>query len=339
VWTWLETADSLILTLAELETMLREPVRDKRYLDTRLGPSVKAYLSWKENEAGAAERTLDQYERDLAKMCAFLANHTIGEVTTDELREVRDTFPKGSRRRVTAVYRDFWRWLYQEGRIDSDPMARVRYPKGEPVRVLGVFTPDEEAQLISAQALIRDRLGVAVLLSAGLRAGEIRHLRVEDVDLTDGWSPCAAGKAGKVELCPSADGSYGCLKSSFWFRSPSLTASRGEARRLHPLPDGCRPVWADLERSIASDGAVHLLALVEPMLRAGGNPIPEATHVPPYVRDKADPYDWQCGGDPKGSRPCIRSNHDRCVYAPGSRRRGHRCGDDGSGRAKSFRSG
>jgi hypothetical protein len=44
-------------------------MRDKRYLDTRLGKSVRAYLSWKENEAGAAERTLDQYERDLAPLC------------------------------------------------------------------------------------------------------------------------------------------------------------------------------------------------------------------------------------------------------------------------------
>ena len=62
-------AKTVTLTLAELETMLREPMRDKRYLDTRLGKSVRAYLSWKENEAGAAERTLDQYERDLAPLC------------------------------------------------------------------------------------------------------------------------------------------------------------------------------------------------------------------------------------------------------------------------------
>jgi hypothetical protein len=83
------------LTLRELELMLREPVRDKRYLETKLGPVVTAYLSWKDNEAGAAARTLDQYERDLARMCVMLANRTTDEVTTDDLREVRGLVPKG----------------------------------------------------------------------------------------------------------------------------------------------------------------------------------------------------------------------------------------------------
>jgi site-specific recombinase XerD len=149
------------LTLRELELMLREPVRDKRYLETKLGPVVTAYLSWKDNEAGAAARTLDQYERDLARMCVMLANRTTDEVTTDDLREVRDSFPKGSRKRVTAAYRDFWRWLYQEGHIDRDPMARVRYPKRLSETVLDVFTVEEEARLVTAQDAIRDRLGVS----------------------------------------------------------------------------------------------------------------------------------------------------------------------------------
>src|SRR6266508_1543224 len=195
-------AESVTLTLAELETMLREPVRDKRYLDSRLGASVRAYLSWKENEAGAAERTLDQYERDLARLCVVLANHDVRAVTTDELRNVRDSFPKGARKRVTAVYRDFWRWLYQEGRIESDPMARVRYPKRESVSVLDVFTPEEEARLLSAQALLRDRVGVAILLDAGVRASEMRHLRVQDIDLRERWIVVRRGKGGKGRVVP-----------------------------------------------------------------------------------------------------------------------------------------
>jgi len=247
------TAETLTLTLAELETMLREPVRDKRYLDTRLGPSVKAYLSWKENEAGAAERTLDQYERDLAKMCALLANHTVDEVTTDELREVRDTFPKGSRRRVTAAYRDFWRWLYQEGRIESDPMARVRYPKGEPARVLDVFTPEEEAQLISAQTLIRDRLGVAILLNAGLRASEMRHLRVEDIDLAERWIIVRRGKGGKGRVVPIRGHVVRLFEEFFLTPIPKLDR---EPRRgdfvLYPTGAGpYGPTWSDPSRPMA----------------------------------------------------------------------------------------
>jgi site-specific recombinase XerD len=248
-----EKVETVTLTLAELETMLREPVRDKRYLDTRLGPSVRAYLSWKENEAGAAERTLDQYERDLARLSVSLANHDVRDVTTDELREVRDTFPKGSRKRVTAVYRDFWRWLYQEGRIDSDPMARVRYPKRESAPVLDVFTAEEEARLLSAQELIRDRVGVAILLDAGVRASEIRHLRVQDVDLRERWIVVRRGKGGKGRVVPIR-GRVVLLLEQFFLtpipklgREPTLTDFV-----LYPTGAGpYGPTWSDPSRYMA----------------------------------------------------------------------------------------
>lgn len=96
----------------------------------------------------------------------MLASKTIHEATTDDLRAVRDSFPKGSRRRVKAALRDFWRWLYQEGHIDRDPMARVCYPKRESQQVLDVFTAEEEVRLGSGQATIRDRLGVSLLLDS-----------------------------------------------------------------------------------------------------------------------------------------------------------------------------
>ena len=245
--------DSITLTLSELEAMLHEPVRDKRYLDTRLGPSVAAYLSWKENEAGAAERTLDQYERDLARLCVTLADHDIGDVTTDELRQVRDTFPKGSRRRVTAAYRDFWRWLYQENYIERDPMARVRYPKRESEPVLDVFTAEEEARLITAQAQIRDRLGVAILLDAGVRASEMRHLRVQDVDLTERWIIVRRGKGGKGRVVPVRGRVVRLLEEFLLTPIPKLDRQPGLTDFvLYPTGAGpYGPTWSDPSRCMA----------------------------------------------------------------------------------------
>jgi hypothetical protein len=45
-----------------------DPLRDKRYRQTRLGRDVVDFLAWKELE-GAASRTLDQYERDFSRGC------------------------------------------------------------------------------------------------------------------------------------------------------------------------------------------------------------------------------------------------------------------------------
>jgi integrase/recombinase XerD len=233
--------------------MLREPVRDKRYLDTRLGPSVRAYLSWKENEAGAAERTLDQYERDLARLCVMLADHEVQDVTTDELRQVRDSFPKGSRKRVSSAYRDFWRWLYEEGRIERDPMARVRHPKVDPPKVQDVFSEDEEARLITAQEPVRDKLGVALLLDAGLRAAEIRGLRVEDVDLIERWVIVRHGKGGKSRVVP-VRGRVVRLLEEFMLTSIPRLDRPPEAKDFILYPNGAGPhgiTWSDPSRSMA----------------------------------------------------------------------------------------
>jgi integrase len=247
------TNDSITLTLSELEAMLHEPVRDKRYLDTRLGPSVRAYLSWKENEAGAAERTLDQYERDLARLCVKLADHEVQDVTTDELRQVRDSFPKGSRKRVSSAYRDFWRWLYEEGRIERDPMARVRHPKADPPKVQDVFSEDEEARLISAQGLVRDKLGVALLLDAGLRAGEIRRLRVEDVDLSERWVTVRQGKGGKSRVVPVRGRVVRLLEEFMLTTIPTLDR-QPLPKDFILYPSGAGPhgiTWSDPSRSMA----------------------------------------------------------------------------------------
>ena len=227
--------------------MLREPVRDKRYRETCLGPSVTDYLGWKENEARAAPRTLDHYERDLARMCMTLAAHGLHEVTTDDLRAVRDSFPKGSRKRVTAAMKDFWRWLYDEGRIDRDPMARVRYPKRESQAVLDVFTPEEEARLVTAQGAIRDRLGVLLLLDSGIRASEIRSLRVEDVDMVERWIIVRRGKGGKGRVVP-VRGRVVLALEEFMLTPIPKHGRSPEAKDFILYPTGASgsgPTWAD----------------------------------------------------------------------------------------------
>jgi hypothetical protein len=45
-----------------------DPLLDKSYRETALGPDVLAWLDWLEL-GGAAARTLDQYERDLSVLC------------------------------------------------------------------------------------------------------------------------------------------------------------------------------------------------------------------------------------------------------------------------------
>jgi site-specific recombinase XerD len=175
---------------------------DRSFERTVLGPHVLDYLRWKENEDGARPRTIDQYERDLSRMCLSLPQSAPADVTTEDVRRVRDTFPKLSRKRVTSAYKDFWRWMVDESRVAEDPAARIRNPSRTITPVQDVFTLPEVMQLHAAQRSVRDRLGVALLLHAGVRAAEIRHLRVEDVDVAQQWINVREGKGGKPRVIP-----------------------------------------------------------------------------------------------------------------------------------------
>lgn len=185
-----------------VERMLNPTVLDRSYELTRSGPDVSDYLSYKRNEQGRETSTLDQYERDLARLSKTYASRTPEQVTTEDIRAVRDTFPEGSRHRVTAVYRDFFAWLYEEGRTTSNPAARIRYPKRKPAPLTDLFTDDEKAAIVAAQETIRDRACVLLLLRAGLRKGELMQLRVRDIDLAERLILVRRGKGSKHRRVP-----------------------------------------------------------------------------------------------------------------------------------------
>jgi site-specific recombinase XerD len=192
------------LTLEQALSIIAEPLKDKRYRATRLGGAVADYLAWKENEDGAAPSTLDEYERVLARMCVRLAATSILEVTTEDLRQVRDTFPALSRHKTTAALRDFWRWLYQEARIDADPSARMRYPKRTSEIRIETFS-DAEWEALVSQPEQRDTALMLLLLESGIRKAEARDLQLLHVNLEERYLTVVRGKGGKGRIAPIGD--------------------------------------------------------------------------------------------------------------------------------------
>lgn len=170
------------LTRDEWMRTISDPIKNMAYLSTSLGSAVADYLSWKKNEDGARPKTIDGYERVLAQL-ALVTQVGPLDLTIHHLRTVRDIRPEGSRHGVTAVYRDFCRWLYEEGRTDNNAAGRLRYPKKQPALLTDLFTDEEKAQIVAAQTAIRDRVCILLLLRAGIRKGELRNLLVRDIDL------------------------------------------------------------------------------------------------------------------------------------------------------------
>jgi integrase/recombinase XerC len=184
--------------------MLRAPMRDKRYLGTALGPTVQEYLAWKKLSM-AAERTLDTYERDLARLCTQVPHLGIEEIGPPDLMLVLERCPRGSWKRVRTAWSDFFRWAVRFGHRQTNPVEILPRIKPPAAKVYDIFTPGELASLTNAaRRQLMPAVEVArllLLVETGARAGEVRALRVGDVDLARKYV-VLKGKGNKERLVP-----------------------------------------------------------------------------------------------------------------------------------------
>jgi integrase/recombinase XerD len=183
------------LTLGEAARIIREAVKDKSYRRTPLGQLVGRYLRWFRNEYGATDSTIRDYEAVLARMSLLLADRDPLEVTTEDLREVIDTWAMRqarTRAKVTSVIRAFWVWAEEEGHVAFSPASKIRRPRAPrktapllPVDVDELLLPvDVDELLLGCARTPRDRLALLVLLDCGVRRGELGGIRVRDFDPT-----------------------------------------------------------------------------------------------------------------------------------------------------------
>jgi hypothetical protein len=183
--------------------MMRAPLRDHGYQLTGLGPAVADFLAWKRLD-GAAERTLDQYERDLARACILFPEKTLETLTSEDLLHVVGVFPPRSQKRARAALASMFKWAILWGRIEKNPMDRIPRAPQPPGRYVEVFTDAEVAALTSLDEL-RDRALMAVLFDAGLRKAEARHLRAGRCLLEGRQLVVVGGKGGKDRVIPMGE--------------------------------------------------------------------------------------------------------------------------------------
>lgn len=196
-------------TLAEPRFTLREWSRmvrgtlDHSYQSSRLGADVTEYLAWKRLSRASA-RTLDQYERDLARLCKLVPKR-VEEVDVGDLMLVLEVFPEGSWKRVRAAWGDFFNWAVREGKRPDNPVARLPKLRPTPDPVYDLWTQHELDLLVAGtrkmENPLRERLRVLTMIESGARAGEMRALTLGDFDLYR-KTLTVLGKGSKRRLIP-----------------------------------------------------------------------------------------------------------------------------------------
>jgi len=198
---------------------------------------VSDYLEHLAFERGLSANSVAAYRRDLRDLTAFLrARRTAADGAVAADLEAYFGGPGGrgaptSVARRSSAVRGFYRYLFNEGRIDGDPTRPVRSPRRRESlpRVLSV----EEIEAILAAVRAsgdegqRDLAMIELLYGCGLRVSELVGLRVADVDLEAGLLRCV-GKGDKERVVPL--GGYASAAVRRYLNEGRRRALRGRRR-------------------------------------------------------------------------------------------------------------
>ena len=78
---------------------------------------------------------------------------------------------------------------------------------------------------------LRDRAFIALLARLGVRSGELRHLRLEDMDWAEGLLPIKQSKSGHGRTLPLPAMRALCLRITFVGSGPLQTTVRSSSRQ------------------------------------------------------------------------------------------------------------
>jgi integrase/recombinase XerC len=224
------------------------------------------------DERNLSSHTLRAYEREVAQFAEFAGSEMgcggpaavspnvvrayLAHLHTRRLARV-------SAQRALAALRTYFRFLGREGVVTANPAKVVSTPRA-PKKLPEMATVPELAELLESfpatPAGRRDRAALELLYAAGLRAGELVGLDLDDVDLGRRLAR-VRGKGGKERLVPFGRQAERALRSYL----PDRAAWRADAGVL----TGGEPLFVNQrggrlsDRSLRRvlDGAVRQVAL------------------------------------------------------------------------------
>lgn len=266
------------------------------WFDGHMDHVAERYLTYLAGPRRASAQTIRAYRQDLADYLGFLER--LGSDFRDaDHRTLRrylanlDTrgLARATVRRRAACVRSFYRFCHREGVVVSNPAELLSLPKARS-RLPRVLKQADVGAMLDAAAgrtaagapapeAWRDLALVELLYDAGLRAGEACSLRIQDIDLDEGWLRIERAKGGRDRVLPLAAPAAVALRAYIGPARDALLARAGATaassqvfvngrgkpmttRDVRRVVDrigralGGRPVWPHLLRH---SFATHLL--------------------------------------------------------------------------------
>lgn len=185
---------SAVLTLVDAARMMRDAVKDRSYVDeTGLGRAVDGFLAYFRTERGKTEETCRSYEYCLAAFAIHYADLELTDfdgkhgtnLVRDFLRHQYADVQGGTWNTRVATIKAFFKWAFEEGRLDTNPAAMIRY-RAVAETERHAHAPSKIEHIVRAQDERRDRIALQLLGRVALRRNELRVVQFRHIDTDTG---------------------------------------------------------------------------------------------------------------------------------------------------------
>jgi integrase/recombinase XerD len=195
-------------------------------------PVIERFLDNIWAERGLSDNSLQSYRHDLLHLGSRLAvrGKALTEATREDIlailaAEIQQGKSPRSLSRYLSAYRQFFRWLVREGKIDSDPVALIESPKtgrGLPK----ALTEEQVESLLAAPDTgtslgLRDKAMLELMYATGLRVSELVGLELSNINLNQGVVR-VIGKGQKERLVPIGEEAHESLNAYLSGSRPEL---------------------------------------------------------------------------------------------------------------------
>lgn len=191
--------ESLIINFEGVEFITKtDEVKHQEELDENKN-MIDSFISSKQVE-GCSERTIEYYEEIIKKFVNSF-DKSIKQISTNEIRNYLSNYKDNSScgsttiDNIRRVLSSFFSWLEDEDYIIKSPVRRIHKIKTAVV-VKEVLTDENLERLRDECENIRDLSLIELLISTGMRVGELVNLNINSLNFED-RSCIVLGKGNK----------------------------------------------------------------------------------------------------------------------------------------------
>ena len=191
--------ESLIMNFEKLEFIMKtDELKHQEDLDENIS-MIESFISSKQIE-GCSDRTIKYYKEIIDKFNNSF-DKSIKKITTEEIRSYLSNYKEMSTcgsttiDNIRRVLSSFFSWLEDEDYIIKSPIRRIHRIK-TPTTVKEVLTDENLEKLRDECENIRDLSLIELLISTGMRVGELVNLNISNLNFED-RSCIVLGKGNK----------------------------------------------------------------------------------------------------------------------------------------------